>query len=187
MVTISLLMVYICTVCHSLIKHRGHYLENLLYCLIKASIEHNYRDDCLRFLVKLYSIQAEMSEVESRKRRCYLVRGLLMDLIEIVQPELSSACSSQLLSVLFRPPGGTLTSLPQRGGVGYLLSRLVHETSWCALYRTIESLLLTETPLQVASSYVLEFLWACTQKPSLWQGKAKKEGVVNSHISMVSL
>ncbi|XP_065899980.1 integrator complex subunit 1-like isoform X2 [Dysidea avara] len=169
-------------VCHSLIKHREHYLENLLYCLVKASIEHGYRDDCLQFLVKLYSIQAEMSEVESRRRRCYLIRGLLMDLIEIVQPELSSACSSQLLSVLFRPPGGTLSS--QRGGGGYLLSRLVHETSWCALYRTIKSLLLTETPLQVASSYVLEFLWACTQKPSLWQGKAKKEGVVNSHISM---
>jgi len=174
-----------CVVCHSLIKHREHYLENILYCLVKASIEHGYRDNCLHFLVKLYSIQAEMSEAESRKRRCYLVRGLLMDLIEIVQPELSSASSSQLLSVLFRPPGGALSSLPRGSGGGYLLSRLVHETSWRALYRTIESLLLTETPLQVTSSYVLEFLWACTQKPSLWQGKAKKEGVVNSHISMV--
>ena len=90
------------------------------------------------------------------------------------------------MSLLFRPPGRVLSPMPLGTGGGYLLSRLVHETSWCALYRTIDSLLVEDLSLKIYSSYVLEFLWACIQKPCLWQGKAKKEGVVNSKISMVS-
>lgn len=172
--------------CHVLVKQREHYLEHLLYSIVKVSIEHNFQDDCLKFLVKLSGMQTELGEVEAHGRRQgYRVRGILMDLIEIIQSELCSPSSTQLLSVLFRPPGRTLSSVPLGTGGGYLLSRLVHETSWWALHRTIDSLLVEDLPLQVSSSYVLEFLWACIQKPCLWQGKAKKEGVVNSKISMV--
>lgn len=161
-------------------------MEYLFYCIVKAAIEHNFHDDCLKFLVKLSGIQTESNEVEPHGRRQgYRIRGILMDLVEIIQPELSCASSTQLLSILFYPPGRVLSSVPLGTGGGYLLSRLVHEASWCALHRTIDSLLVEDLPLQISSTYVLEFLWACIQKPCLWQGKAKKEGVVNSKISMV--
>ena len=176
------------TVCHVLVKQREPYFEYLLYCIVKASIERNFHEDCLKFLVKLSGIQTELSEVESHGRRqSYRIRGILMDLVEIIQPELCSVSSAQLLSVLFRPPGRALSSVPLGAGGGYLLSRLVHEASWWALHRTIDSLLIEDLPLQVSSSYILEFLWACIQKPCLWQGKSKKEGVVNSKISMVRI
>ena len=171
-----------------LVKQKDPYFEYLLYCIVKASIEHNFHEDCLKFLVKLSSIQTELSEVESHGRRpSYRIRGILMDLIEIIQPELCSVSSAQLLSVLFRPPGHALSSVHLGGGGGYLLSRLVHEASWWALHRTIDNLLIEDLPLQLSSSHVLDFLWACIQKPCLWQGKAKKEGVVNSKISMVCI
>ena len=38
----------------------------------------------------------------------------------------------------------------------------------------------------VVSSAVLDFLWACLQAPSLWQGKVKKEALIDSSLSMVS-
>ena len=169
-----------------LVKQREPHFEHLLNCIVKASIEHNFHDECLKFLVKLSGMQTELSDTDAHgKRPSYCVRGILMDLIEIIQPELCSVASAQLLSVLFRPPGRALSSIPLGTGGGYLLSRLVHEASWWALHRTIDSLLIEDLPLQVSSSFVLEFLWACIQKPCLWQGKAKKEGIVNSKISMV--
>lgn len=39
----------------------------------------------------------------------------------------------------------------------------------------------------VVSSAALDFLWACLQAPSLWQGKVKKEALIDSSLSMVSL
>ena len=38
---------------------------------------------------------------------------------------------------------------------------------------------------RVDPSAVLDFLWACLHNPSLWQGRVKKEAVINSYISMV--
>ena len=40
-------------------------------------------------------------------------------------------------------------------------------------------------PYRVDPSAVLDFLWACLHNPSLWQGRVKKEAIINSFISMV--
>ena len=40
---------------------------------------------------------------------------------------------------------------------------------------------------RINPSAVLDFLWACLHKPCLWQERVKKEAVVNSSISLVSV
>lgn len=47
-------------------------------------------------------------------------------------------------------------------------------------------LILMLTLRRVVPSAVLDFLWACLQAPSLWQGKVKKEALIDSSLSMVS-
>ena len=51
---------------------------------------------------------------------------------------------------------------------------------------TLSVLICTLTHRCVVSSAVLDFLWACLQAPSLWQGKVKKEALIDSSLSMVS-
>ena len=50
--------------------------------------------------------------------------------------------------------------------------------------QNLKSLLIS---YRINPSAVLDFLWACLHKPCLWQEMVKKEAIVNSSISLVSV
>lgn len=41
-------------------------------------------------------------------------------------------------------------------------------------------------PIRINPSAVLDFLWACLHNPGLWQGRVRKEAVINSLLSLVT-
>jgi len=54
----------------------------------------------------------------------------------------------------------------------YLLTLLTHQASWGTLHRCLENLL-AECKENYDPTAVLDFLWALTYHPKLWQGREK--------------
>ncbi|XP_014467728.1 PREDICTED: integrator complex subunit 1 isoform X2 [Dinoponera quadriceps] len=102
--------------------------------------------------------------------------GLLIDWLASVEPELIGACPNLQMKLLFGKTkvqvvldGNTVSSHSCRP---YLLTLLTHRASWTTLYKCVQHLL-SKCDDGYDPTAVLDFLWALTCNPKLWQGRDK--------------
>jgi integrator complex subunit 1 len=96
-------------------------------------------------------------------------RGVMFDVIEIVDPELVYSC---VHSYLFT-----------HSNVKYLLEKFIHHVSMPVLHQALSNAL-DGNIKNINSSNLLDLLWNCLHSPSLWQGKVKKEAVIDASLSL---
>ncbi|XP_076239229.1 integrator complex subunit 1 isoform X3 [Calliopsis andreniformis] len=102
--------------------------------------------------------------------------GLLIDWLASVEPELIGTCPNLQMKLLF---GKTKIQMKIDNNVisshsfrPYLLTLLTHRASWATLYKCIKHLL-DKCDEGYDPTAVLDFLWALTCNPKLWQGRDK--------------
>ncbi|XP_025155435.1 integrator complex subunit 1 isoform X3 [Harpegnathos saltator] len=102
--------------------------------------------------------------------------GLLIDWLASVEPELIGTCPNLQMKLLF---GKTKVRIVIDGSVTsshscrpYLLTLLTHRASWTTLHKCVQHLL-SKCDDGYDPTAVLDFLWALTCNPKLWQGRDK--------------
>ncbi|XP_017798364.1 PREDICTED: integrator complex subunit 1 [Habropoda laboriosa] len=102
--------------------------------------------------------------------------GLLIDWLASVEPELIGTCPILQMKLLF---GKTKIQMKIDNNVvsshsfrPYLLTLLTHRASWATLYKCVGHLL-DKCDDGYDPTAVLDFLWALTCNPKLWQGRDK--------------
>lgn len=99
--------------------------------------------------------------------------GLLVDWLEMLDPEVVSSCPDLQHRLLFS----------QRKGKGqaqvpsfrpYLLTLFTHQSSWPTLHQCIRVLLGKSREQRFDPSASLDFLWACIHVPRIWQGRDQR-------------
>ncbi|XP_019853906.1 PREDICTED: integrator complex subunit 1-like [Amphimedon queenslandica] len=138
----------------------GHDLEETLLPFARYSILNGSQDHFIDSLLKL-------------RARVPSVKGLLCDIAELMDPELV------LVSPLMH-----VSLFSQSEDVVYLLEKFLHHVSLATLQATLVKALSTPPEKDVSSSLLLNLLWASLHLPNLWQGKVKKEAIIDSNLCM---
>uniref|UniRef100_A0A8C1J0H5 Integrator complex subunit 1 n=1 Tax=Cyprinus carpio TaxID=7962 RepID=A0A8C1J0H5_CYPCA len=104
--------------------------------------------------------------------------GLLVDWLELLDPEVTSVCSDLQQKLLFKFCFKTNVA---KSGVSvapsyrpYLLALLTHQSNWSTLHHCISSLLNKHRNQRLDPTSALDFLWACSHIPRIWQGRDQK-------------
>ncbi|XP_063229314.1 integrator complex subunit 1 isoform X2 [Bacillus rossius redtenbacheri] len=92
--------------------------------------------------------------------------GLLIDWLDSLELELIGSCPSLQMKLLFGKLPTKQSCRP------YLLTLLTHRAGWPTLSSCIDHLL-QAGDVQYDPTAVLDFLWAMTHNPKLWQGREK--------------
>ncbi|XP_074109265.1 integrator complex subunit 1 [Cotesia typhae] len=102
--------------------------------------------------------------------------GLLIDWLASIEPELIGVCPVLQMKLLFgksklhiKIDDSIVNSHTYRP---YLLTLLTHRASWATLYKCVGHLL-NKCDEEYDPTAVLDFLWALTCNPKLWQGRDK--------------
>ncbi|XP_008559998.1 integrator complex subunit 1 [Microplitis demolitor] len=102
--------------------------------------------------------------------------GLLIDWLASIEPELIGVCPILQMKLLFgksklhvKIDESIVNSHAYRP---YLLTLLTHRASWATLYKCVGHLL-AKCDEEYDPTAVLDFLWALTCNPKLWQGRDK--------------
>lgn len=100
--------------------------------------------------------------------------GVLVDWLELLDPEVTSVCSDLQQKLLFaqnKAKSGVSMAPSYRP---YLLALLTHHSNWGTLHQCISSLLNKHRNQRLDPSSALDFLWACSHIPHIWQGRDQK-------------
>uniref|UniRef100_A0A671SM89 Integrator complex subunit 1-like n=1 Tax=Sinocyclocheilus anshuiensis TaxID=1608454 RepID=A0A671SM89_9TELE len=100
--------------------------------------------------------------------------GLLVDWLELLDPEVTSVCSDLQQKLLFaqnKAKSGVSVAPSYRP---YLLALLTHQSNWSTLHQCISSLLNKHRDQRLDPTSALDFLWACSHIPRIWQGRDQK-------------
>ncbi|XP_017363720.1 integrator complex subunit 1 isoform X2 [Cebus imitator] len=99
--------------------------------------------------------------------------GLLVDWLEMLDPEVVSSCPDLQHKLLFsrRKGKGQAQVLSFRP---YLLALFTHQSSWPTLHQCIRVLLGKSREQRFDPSASLDFLWACIHVPRIWQGRDQR-------------
>ncbi|XP_007467137.1 PREDICTED: integrator complex subunit 1 [Lipotes vexillifer] len=102
--------------------------------------------------------------------------GLLVDWLEMLDPEVISSCPDLQQRLLFSQsskgkghPGPQVPSFRP-----YLLALLTHQSNWSTLHQCIHILLGKNREQRFDPSASLDFLWACIHIPRIWQGRDQR-------------
>uniref|UniRef100_UPI00358F4073 integrator complex subunit 1 n=1 Tax=Myxine glutinosa TaxID=7769 RepID=UPI00358F4073 len=115
-------------------------------------------------------------------RSCLSPAGLLIDWLELLDPEMMSSSSDVQRKLLFmNNPGATGIGLTFRP---YLLSLLTHQSAWPTIHCTINTLLGFAGQDGVDPSAVLDFISACVHVPRIWQGRDVKKRVPEAGLTL---
>ncbi|XP_048186404.1 integrator complex subunit 1 isoform X1 [Perognathus longimembris pacificus] len=99
--------------------------------------------------------------------------GLLVDWLEMLDPEVVSSCPDLQRRLLFsRRKGKGHSQAPSFRP--YLLALFTHQSSWSTLHRCIHVLLGKSREQRFDPSATLDFLWACVHVPRIWQGRDQR-------------
>ncbi|XP_021917589.1 integrator complex subunit 1 [Zootermopsis nevadensis] len=118
-----------------------------------------------------------MASSESRLARPERT-GLLIDWLASVEPELIGSCTSLQMQLLFSKSPNNQIAASKLGSPAtqscrpYLLTLLTHRASWTTLHHCLQNLL-DGGDQKYDPAAVLDFLWALTCNPKLWQGREK--------------
>ncbi|XP_032315764.1 LOW QUALITY PROTEIN: integrator complex subunit 1 [Camelus ferus] len=101
--------------------------------------------------------------------------GLLVDWLEMLDPEVISSCPDLQQRLLFSRGKGKGHPGPQVPSFRpYLLALLTHQSSWSTLHQCIHVLLGKARDQRFDPSASLDFLWACIHVPRVWQGRDQR-------------
>lgn len=99
--------------------------------------------------------------------------GLLVDWLEMLDPEVVSSCPDLQHRLLFsRRKGKGQAQVPSFRP--YLLTLFTHQSSWPTLHQCIRVLLGKSREQRFDPSASLDFLWACIHVPRIWQGRDQR-------------
>ncbi|XP_044017877.1 integrator complex subunit 1 isoform X2 [Aphidius gifuensis] len=144
-------------------------LENIGRKLLDTCLKEQKNDILVESMVKLLVSDSNDDLVKPRT-------GLLIDWLASVEPELIGICPNLQMKLLF---GKTMINIKINDKLikthecrPYLLTLLTHRASWTTLYKCVLHLLLKYDD-NYDPTAVLDFLWALTCNPKLWQGRDK--------------
>ncbi|XP_057603817.1 integrator complex subunit 1 isoform X2 [Hippopotamus amphibius kiboko] len=101
--------------------------------------------------------------------------GLLVDWLELLDPEVVGSCPDLQQRLLFSRSKGKGRPGPQVPSFRpYLLALLTHQSSWSTLHQCIRTLLGKNREHRFDPSASLDFLWACIHVPRIWQGRDQR-------------
>ncbi|XP_032447481.1 integrator complex subunit 1 [Lynx canadensis] len=101
--------------------------------------------------------------------------GLLVDWLELLDPEVIGSCPDLQQRLLFSRSKGKGHPGPQVPSFRpYLLALLTHQSSWSTLHQCIRILLGKNREQRFDPSASLDFLWACIHVPRIWQGRDQR-------------
>uniref|UniRef100_A0AAV2KDQ3 Integrator complex subunit 1 n=1 Tax=Knipowitschia caucasica TaxID=637954 RepID=A0AAV2KDQ3_KNICA len=159
-----------------LMEGKSPYLEELL-SLLMATSTRGGTEGPVAMVISLLLQESEERAVkkEPDSNNCEIIKaglnsGLLVDWLEHLDPEVTSVCPDLQQKLLFslNKARGTPAYRP------YLLALLTHQSNWCTLLQCISSLLGKQRDHKLDPSSALDFLWACSHIPRIWQGRDQK-------------
>ncbi|XP_066129613.1 integrator complex subunit 1 isoform X1 [Saccopteryx bilineata] len=101
--------------------------------------------------------------------------GLLVDWLEMLDPEVISSCPDLQQRLLFSRSKGKGQPGPQVPSFRpYLLALLTHQSNWSTLHQCTRVLLGKNREHRFDPSASLDFLWACIHVPRIWQGRDQR-------------
>ncbi|GLV44448.1 Integrator 1 [Carabus blaptoides fortunei] len=142
-------------------------LERTTKTLVEKSLERSDNVGIVNAMCKLL-----LTDVESNK---FERTGLLVDWIAELEMEIIGTLPDLQMELLFSKNPVKLSNVPGQHWMSfrpYLLTLLTHRVSWRALHACVLRLL-AECLTKYDPSAVLDFLWALTCNPKLWQGRDK--------------
>ncbi|XP_027898204.1 integrator complex subunit 1 isoform X1 [Xiphophorus couchianus] len=160
-----------------LMEVKSPYLEELLSLLMTVGTQ-NGAAGPVAMVISLLLQEGEerpgKKEVET-KSSCEVTKsglnsGLLVDWLEHLDPEVTSVCPDLQQKLLFalNKARGTPAYRP------YLLALLTHQSNWSTLLQCISALFCKHRHYKLDPSSALDFLWACSHIPRIWQGRDQK-------------
>ena len=135
-------------------------------------------------VVQLFSKLA-LSQSDGPSPSCHGYHGLLCDWLCVfaVSASDSPVGLDPIMELAFGCRKGTRSLSSSQN---LFITHLVHESNWVTIYNLMLKLLTEMRGKTLDPTAVMDFLWACLNKPHLWRGVAQKEGVVNPYLSLVS-
>ncbi|KAK9534706.1 hypothetical protein VZT92_007136 [Zoarces viviparus] len=164
-------------VLQGLMEVRSPYLEELLSLLMTVGTQNGTAGPVATVISLLLQESEERSvkkEVDSNNStevtKSGLSSGLLVDWLEHLDPEVTSVCPDLQQKLLFalNKSRGTPAYRP------YLLALLTHQSNWSTLLQCISALFSKRRDYKLDPSSALDFLWACSHIPRIWQGRDQK-------------
>ncbi|XP_037669957.1 integrator complex subunit 1 isoform X2 [Choloepus didactylus] len=171
-------------VLQGLIEVQSPFLEELLTVLFSATAGAGPRPPAARPIVVVSSLLLQDQEEPPGKQEgdgCSLetVRlgpssGLLVDWLEMLDPEVIGSCPDLQQRLLFWNKGRGHGGAQVPSFRPYLLALLTHQSNWATLHQCIRILLCKSREQRFDPSASLDFLWACIHVPRIWQGRDQR-------------
>eukprot|EP00063_Salmo_salar_P067181 XP_014042016.1 PREDICTED: integrator complex subunit 1-like [Salmo salar] len=169
-------------VLQGLVEGKSPYLEELLALLMTIGTETGTGSTTagpvamvMALLLQETEEQAVKMEVDTNNSSSEVTKtwsssGLLVDWLGLLDPEVTSVCPDLQRKLLFalNKGKGTPSYRP------YLLALLTHQSNWTTLHQCISALLSKQQDQRLDPSSALDFLWACSHIPRIWQGRDQK-------------
>nr|XP_015804103.2 integrator complex subunit 1 isoform X1 [Nothobranchius furzeri]XP_054596128.1 integrator complex subunit 1 isoform X1 [Nothobranchius furzeri] len=164
-------------VLRGLMEVRSPHLEELLSLLMTVGTQNGTAGPVamvISLLLKESEERAVKKEVDAKSgsevAKSGLNSGMLVDWLEHLDPEVTAVCSDLQQKLLFalNKARGTPAYRP------YLLALLTHQSNWSTLLQCISALLAKHRDYKLDPSSALDFLWACSHIPRIWQGRDQK-------------
>uniref|UniRef100_A0A3Q2GA51 Integrator complex subunit 1 n=1 Tax=Cyprinodon variegatus TaxID=28743 RepID=A0A3Q2GA51_CYPVA len=164
-------------VLQGLMEVKSPYLEELLSLLMTVGTQNGAAGPVAMVISLLLQEGEERTgkkEVDTKSgsevTKSGLNSGLLVDWLEHLDPEVTSVCPDLQQKLLFalNKARGTPAYRP------YLLALLTHQSNWSTLLQCISALLSKHKDYKLDPSSALDFLWACSHIPRIWQGRDHK-------------
>ncbi|KAF4115851.1 integrator complex subunit 1 [Onychostoma macrolepis] len=171
-------------VLQGLMEVKSPYLEELLSLLMTIGTETGTTGNTAGPVAMVISLLLQETEergvkieVDSKiteSKKPGSCSGLLVDWLELLDPEVTSVCSDLQQKLLFaqnKAKSGVSVAPSYRP---YLLALLTHQSNWSTLHQCISSLLNKHRDQRLDPTSALDFLWACSHIPRIWQGRDQK-------------
>ncbi|XP_073504214.1 integrator complex subunit 1 isoform X1 [Phyllobates terribilis] len=172
-------------VLQGLIEAKSPYLEEFLTVLLSVTIETTTRFTATGPVAVVSSLLLQEQEETLGKKgsescspeasRAKPSSGLLIDWLDLLDPEVISSCPDLQQRLLFswnkvKSPSGSQSPSFRP----YLLALLTHQSNWSTLHQCISILLSKHREQRFHPSASLDFLWACVHIPRIWQGRDQR-------------
>ncbi|XP_076000277.1 integrator complex subunit 1 isoform X3 [Genypterus blacodes] len=163
-------------VLQGLMEVKSPYLEEVLSLLMTVGTQNGTAGPVAMVISLLLqeseerTVKKEVDSSNSEVTKSGLTSGLLVDWLEHLDPEVTSVCPDLQQKLLFslNKARGTPAYRP------YLLALLTHQSNWSTLLQCISAILSKRRDHKLDPSSALDFLWACSHIPRIWQGRDQK-------------
>ncbi|XP_003198200.3 integrator complex subunit 1 [Danio rerio] len=172
-------------VLQGLMEVKSPYLEELLSLLMSIGTETGSPGSTAGPVAMVISlllqeteergVKVELDSKITESKKPGSCSGLLVDWLELLDPEVTSVCSDLQQKLLFAQNKAKSSGVSVAPSYRpYLLALLTHQSNWSTLHQCISSLLNKHREQRLDPTSALDFLWACSHIPRIWQGRDQK-------------